>query len=209
MEWTLTKIRAKIRKLTGRLSTSQLSDSELDDYINSFYQYLLPEELHLFELDTWYEISTVNGTGEYALDVNMRSVVSPVTIDGKPIALSFDPTYFFNLYPRNEEATATKQEPTHCLVYDRIIYLRPIPDAVYVLRAAVPKRPNAMTQASDKPEDSAWGLFIAYGVAIDIHMDNGEKAEADEKVPYFEYLRGSIENKQLKQTELKRSIPRF
>ena len=34
---TLEQIRAKVRKVTGMLSPNQLSNDDLDDYINDFY----------------------------------------------------------------------------------------------------------------------------------------------------------------------------
>ena len=47
---TLEQIRAKTRKITGRLSVNQLSNDDLNNYINDFYVYELPQHLKLWDL---------------------------------------------------------------------------------------------------------------------------------------------------------------
>lgn len=210
MEWTLTKIKAKVRDLTGRPSTFQLSEADLLDYINAFYQYVLPNEIGLIDLETWFELET-SGTdsGAYALDPQMQYITTPITIDGVPISFSQNPTLFFELFPRDAEDTALRQQPSHCLLYDRIIYLRPLADKTYTLKAAVGKRPDPFGEESGTPEDNAWGPFIAYGVAIDILSDNGEDDEVQAKSVGYEYHKENITRKQIFPLVGQRSIPRY
>ena len=56
--WTLLDIRHKIRQVTGRLSANEMTDAELDDRINKFYQYTFPAETKLDQNHTYYELIT-------------------------------------------------------------------------------------------------------------------------------------------------------
>lgn len=49
---TLTQIQTKVRRLTRSPSTAQLTDAQLNDYINTFVLYDFPEHLRLFSLQT-------------------------------------------------------------------------------------------------------------------------------------------------------------
>ncbi|MGJ0429583.1 hypothetical protein [Methylobacter sp.] len=54
---TLQAIRTKIRRITGSLSANQVSDADIDEYVNTFIAYDFPEELRLFTLRvtlTWW-----------------------------------------------------------------------------------------------------------------------------------------------------------
>ena len=54
----LTDIRTKVRRLTGRPSATQISDAEIDNYINTFYRFDLPQHLKLESLRVNYEFNT-------------------------------------------------------------------------------------------------------------------------------------------------------
>ena len=54
---TLDNIRVKVRRLTRSPTTSQLSDADIDQYVNTFVLYDFPSQLRLFNLRrtlTWY-----------------------------------------------------------------------------------------------------------------------------------------------------------
>jgi hypothetical protein len=55
---TLAAIRTKVRRLTRSLSTQQLSDAQIDEYINTFVLYDFPEHLRLFNLYKTFEFFT-------------------------------------------------------------------------------------------------------------------------------------------------------
>ena len=209
MDWTLAKIKSKVRALTGRPTTNQLTEAELLDYINNYYQYTLPDELDPNELIDWFELTTISGQGSYTVDAEMISLKPPVTIDGVVIDYYTDEGLFFELYPRNDEGADTYDEPLGLLVYDRVIYLRPIPDAGYALRVQSKNRPDPLVDDTDLPDDSKWGPLIAYGVAIDIHMDGSEQDEASEKIPIYKELLSSCVRKNLYNWIGVRAVPRF
>lgn len=209
MSWMLSDIRTKVRALTGRATSDQMTDTVLDSYINNYYKYTLPDELDPQELLHWYTLATVSGQGAYGVDPTMLSLKPPVTIDGVDIDYYADEGLFFDLFPRDNEGSDTYDEPTAILLFDSVIYLRPIPDAVYTLRVKSKNRPDTLTNDTDEPKDSKWGPLIAYGASIDIHMDSGEIDEANEKLPYYRALMSSTNRKNLYNWMDLRTIPRF
>lgn len=54
----LSDIRQKVRRITGRPSAAQITDAEIDDYVNTFYRFDLPEHLRLQNLLVNYEFNT-------------------------------------------------------------------------------------------------------------------------------------------------------
>lgn len=75
-------IRMKVRKLTGRLSSDQMSDNELNNFINNYIHYTFAAE---FKLDTNlvpYKFLTVKGQEYYPLPENFTNFVPPVYING-------------------------------------------------------------------------------------------------------------------------------
>ena len=100
MDWNLTDIRAKVRKLTGRPTIGQLSVADLDNEINYFYQDVLPYEIDLHEFDAQISVSLTDGTGTASLDATTLSVAPPVTIedsDGVVTPVNFYTKYFGKL----------------------------------------------------------------------------------------------------------------
>lgn len=90
---TLTQIRTKIRRLTGRPSPQQISDSEIDEYINTFYLYDMPAHLKLFEQKTTFEFMTEANVDEYDLS-QMPITVGAQTVSASNVYTSFVPPLF-------------------------------------------------------------------------------------------------------------------
>ena len=64
---TLTDIRNKIRRLTGSSSDLQLTETRIDDYIDSFYLYDLPAEFRSLQLKDTLTFNTIRGVSTYSL----------------------------------------------------------------------------------------------------------------------------------------------
>ncbi len=47
---TLADIRKKVRNLTARQADEQITDAQIDQYINTYYLYDMPESLRLLKL---------------------------------------------------------------------------------------------------------------------------------------------------------------
>jgi len=215
MDWTLSTIQAKIRKLTGRPDTSQLSDADLVSYINQMYTDILPLEVQTKEVEDWFALSVTEALGgsydtsdediQYVLPGNTTCVDSDDA--SFPVDLTTDYATFFDLYP--EDYTTTGR-PLDMLLYDQKIYLRPLPDASYTVKFPyVKKITTELANSSDKPLDPTWGPYIAYGAAIEIFIDGGEAVPTTVAAMYQHHEK-LIARKQILQTPVgTRAAPRF
>ncbi|ACL05661.1 hypothetical protein Dalk_3975 [Desulfatibacillum aliphaticivorans] len=213
MEWNLSQIKAKVRKLTGRPDAGQLSEEDLLQAVNQYYVNMLPQEANVLEMQTWREISlTSSDDGEYSLEASDLALAAPFTVtdqDGAvfPLDRLTDPALFFRRYPESETRRA---RPEACLIYGRTLYIRPLPDGAYTLKAASVAAPMPLEADADLPRDSKWGPLIAYGAAMEILQENGEDSEAASLRGAYAFHLNSIVRKQLRQTPLeKRAAPGF
>lgn len=96
---TLTDIRLKVRRVTGLASSNQITDAELDDYINTFYLYDFPEHLRLINLKEVYTFNTQPDIDRYAFTLNSNvSIEGPAYVSGYPIQIFQDRELFFSYY---------------------------------------------------------------------------------------------------------------
>lgn len=119
---TLQSIRTKVRRLTGRPGSQQITDAQIDDYVNTFYLYDLPEHLRLFHLHTTFEfiteayvdtynmaditVDTGNGTTDSALNV-YYNLQPPGYIAGYQSFFSQSREQFFRIYPALNQIDTT------------------------------------------------------------------------------------------------------
>lgn len=73
---TLQAIRTKVRRITRNPTLSQLTNAQLDDYINTFILYDFPEHLRLFSLRTLLTFYTQPGVDVY--DTNTTVTTDPL-----------------------------------------------------------------------------------------------------------------------------------
>lgn len=113
---TLSAIETKIRRLTRSPSTAQLSQVDLDNYINTFVVYDFPEILRTFNLHTDFSFYTNPGQDTYNTDIasfagainnplynfqnKYLTVNPPVYIAGFGSAYFQSPERFFAVYPK-------------------------------------------------------------------------------------------------------------
>lgn len=107
----ITAIRTKVRRLTRNPSEQQLSNADITEYVNTFYQYDLPEELRLFSLkstltfftqpnvDTYYT-DQVNVPGLTNFTEDYITIDNPVYCAGFLIYLSQSREEFYGYYPQ-------------------------------------------------------------------------------------------------------------
>ena len=128
---TLATIRTKVRRLTGRPSPQQITDAQIDDYVNTFYQYDLPEHLRVFSntgtftfmtqanVDTYSMLSTTpatpafnelivefDGSSHAAVDV-YYNLQQPAYIAGYQSFYSQSREQFFRTYPELGDITTS------------------------------------------------------------------------------------------------------
>jgi hypothetical protein len=112
---TLADIRTKVRNLTGRPSANQITDATIDNYVNTFYLYDLPNHLRLFNLKTTYTFSLAPDVSRYIFPVNTYvSIEPPVYVSGYPIQFYQSKQTFYKYYPErlaNETLTTGNGGP--------------------------------------------------------------------------------------------------
>jgi len=96
--WRLSDIRKTVRKLTGRPSVNQLSNDELDTYINRFYTQELLSLLKLDDSKGWWRFSLVENISDYDVPYQVTSINSVVYVDGMLVDLYTDPSVFNSIY---------------------------------------------------------------------------------------------------------------
>jgi hypothetical protein len=99
VNWKLSEIRSKVRRLTGRPSINQISDDEVDKYINRFYTQDLVALLHLDDLGEWWTFETMVNLAKYSNNSANYTLEGPAYINGDPITIFRDSTAFRDRYP--------------------------------------------------------------------------------------------------------------
>jgi|SRR5690606_7814433 len=100
-EWDLSEIRQKVRQVTGRFSPQELSNEQLDEYINKYFQYTFPAELKLDRFHTFYEFLTVANQQSYDWPAGYINFEPPATLDRLSLLWYQDPAAFYENNPEN------------------------------------------------------------------------------------------------------------
>lgn len=118
---TLQAIQTKVRRLTRSPSTAQLTDADLQNYINTFVVYDFPEQLRTFNLKESFTFVCNPFQDTYPTDKSMQQVLNqlynfqnkylsiskPVYIAGFPAFYTQSREQFFNIYPIVNSILAT------------------------------------------------------------------------------------------------------
>jgi len=98
---TLQAIRQKVRNVTARPSANQISDDEIDFYINTFYLYDFPEHLRLQSLRRNYVFFTKPNIEKYDFPTEMYiSNNAPIFVGGYQVGFYQDQSTFYGLWPK-------------------------------------------------------------------------------------------------------------
>ncbi len=107
---TLLAIQHKVRRITRNLSQAQLTDVQLNQYINTYIAYDFPETLRLFNLKKTFEFYTLPFVDTYSTTDNVNSPLydftnkyittdAPFYIAGYQAMFSESREQFYNMYP--------------------------------------------------------------------------------------------------------------
>ncbi len=108
---TLNAIRLKIRRITRTPSPDQLTDTNIDEYVNTFIQYDFPEHLRLFSLhktltfyttpfiDTYSTVTVGSSNPLYNFKNKIITVNDPVYVAGYKALFTQSREQLFNIYP--------------------------------------------------------------------------------------------------------------
>lgn len=97
--WQLSEIQDKVRRVTGRLTSREISDLELNNYINQFYQYTFPADVKLERMHTYYELNTLANNRFKTLPSGYVNFEPPATMDYQEIDWYQDPAVFEDQNP--------------------------------------------------------------------------------------------------------------
>ena len=108
---TLTAIRTKVRRLTRSPSVNQISDADIDEYVNTFVLYDFPSHLRLFNLRKTFSFYTEPNIDTYSTNTiaannpmfNFKNAIisshDPIFIGGYKSWFSQSRESFFGRYP--------------------------------------------------------------------------------------------------------------
>lgn len=97
---TLSDIRQKVRRITGRPSSTQITDAEIDNYINTYYRFDMPSQLRLENLKVQYEFTTTPNIAVYDFDRNSYLTnMPPVYVGGYQIGMTQSRENFYRIQP--------------------------------------------------------------------------------------------------------------
>ena len=99
MGWTLADIRNKIRNLTGSPSNDQITDSDIDTYINNYYVFTMPFELKEQITNQFLSFKTTPGINVYGFPGAYFTDQPGAYADGFPLIFYQDPDIFYQDWP--------------------------------------------------------------------------------------------------------------
>lgn len=97
---TLASIRTKVRRITARPSANQITDTEIDNYVNTFYLYDMPEHLKMESLRYNYQFTTTANIPVYNMPTDIYlTAMPPVYIGGYQSYMTQSRENFFRVNP--------------------------------------------------------------------------------------------------------------
>lgn len=172
----LTAIRTKIRRLTRSPSPEQITNNEIDEYINTFVLYDMPEHLRLFALreefsftcqaniDTYNTDATSSVLALQNFDQNYISVHAPIFIAGVPAFYSEDRSEFYGMFPINNGIRTVGNGDGVTAIFSGTIPDKPIQQGSVLFESVtatnVPATNNISISARDVPTSVTQGNLV-------------------------------------------------
>lgn len=95
-KWSLAGIRQKVRQVTGRFSSNELTNTQLDDFINKYYTLTFPVEVKLEKKHVYFEFNTFANQAFYPQpETTFTNFEPPATVNNIKILWYQDPSFFF------------------------------------------------------------------------------------------------------------------
>ena len=179
MDGTLRGIVYKVRELIGAALSDQLSHKDLVATVNRFYRNELPRIAHVQDVTWWYELALSDGNGDYGLEDGIFSVERPVWLydpahnQWNRLWVTMDRDLFWANY-EFDQGDGARSRPEAMLIFQRVLYLRPTPNASYTLKLPCKGKPQPLSGLGDTPARTHWDECIAYGAAQKILMDHNQ-----------------------------------
>ena len=177
----LATLRDQVRKLAD-VDATDVSDAEINTYINDSYQEALGDELWAFLLAR-ISFPTVAGTSEYlvsslASDIEAHRVVQ-VHAAGYLLD-QIQPSKYFEMQPVGA-AVSTSGTPNYWTILDgTTLVLWPQPSAVFTVGVVYYRVPADLTQDTDTPVfPSRYHFLLKWGALAYLYRKIGDLESAD------------------------------
>lgn len=171
MAGSLADIRTKVRRLIRSPTQDQITDAQIDFYVNDFFLNDMPEHLRLFALRTSFSWNCIPNIDTYTTDENAAVTAlvdfdqnyitthQPCFVAGNPAFYSEDRGEFYGRYPLVQKSTQIGQgNGTFAGPYTFTLSSRPILQN-QVLISSVDVNNNALS-ASDVPTSITDGNLV-------------------------------------------------
>ena len=219
-----------MRNVTGRVDANDpmFTDAIMYDYLIAFFQREHPQEVRLFQNQTWWDFNIDTTTADplpVDLDaLGFSTISSPAyvntitpTFNSFPLFWYENPKDFYARWPW--ALTFTPQMPTYVLYYNNTLTFRGPPDQQYGIRIAAYKidysfvggtasMQNGGSILDDVPQAYLW-RYLAYGASLDILSDYGEMDKYNEVYQVYRRYRGQVIARTWQQLESQRIGPDF
>lgn len=220
-----------LRNVTGRVDRNDpaFTDAIMIDYLNAFLQQQHPQEVRIFQNQTWWDF-TIDETSldPYPVDLDalgFSTINDPAYISYANTSLTpntfklfwyENPADFYARWPWNN--VFTPQMPTYVLYYNNELTFRGPLDQAYRVRIAAYKIDYSFSGGTDStPENSILtnvpnaylSRYIAYGAALDILSDFGEMDKYNEVFQVYRRYRGQVLARTWDQYNSQRTNPDF
>jgi hypothetical protein len=97
--WTLTNINSKVRAITGMPSSDQMTDAQVNAYINNYLLYVMPHELKVQISNQNILFKTTPGINTYTFPAAFLTDSPGAYADGFPLIFYEDPDIFYQDWP--------------------------------------------------------------------------------------------------------------
>lgn len=219
-----------MRNVTGRVDKNDPSftDPIMFDYLNAFLQQEHPQEVRLFQNQTWWDF-TIDSTSPdpYPVDLDalgFSTINAPAYISYTdpslnpntfPLFWYENPADFYRIWPWNN--VFVPQMPTYALYYNNEITFRGPPDQEYTVRIAAYKIDYSFAGGSNTNAGSILAnvpnayltRYLAYGASLDILSDYGEMDKYNEVFQVYRRYRGQVLARTWDQLSSQRTEPEF
>lgn len=217
-----------MRNVTGRVDKNDpaFTDPIMFDYLNAFVQQEHPQEVRLFQNQTWWDFAIGPSTTDPLLvdldELGFSTINAPAYIGYTTGALtSFtlfwyeNPKEFYARWPWQQ--VFTPQMPTDVLYYNNELTFRGPPDQVYSVRISAYKIDYSFAGGSNTNAGSILAnvpqayltRYFAYGAALDILSDYGEMDKYNEVFQVYRRYRAQVLARTWNQLSSQRTAPDF
>ncbi len=217
-----------MRNVTGRVDRNDpaFTDAIMYDYLNAFIQQEHPQEVRIFQNQTWWDF-TQGPTDQNPLRINLdalgfSTINAPAYVgyttepfSSFPLFWYEDPKQFYARWPWTQ--TFTPQMPTDVLYYNNELTFRGPVDRDYNIRIAAYSidysfaggtNTNSRSILSEVPV-AYLTRYFAYGASLDILSDYRETDVYQEVFQVYRRYRGQVLARTWNQYQSQRTAPDF